>query len=79
MGKLKQALPVLSPPGKSDGRTAADLREVLNAIFYVVKTGCIWRSLTPDFLCWQTVYGYFNRLSKNSTWEAVNSLFVKKI
>ena len=56
-------------------RAPADIREVINAVFYVVKTGC---SLPHDFPCWQTVCGYFSRWSKEGTWEAVNCFLVKE-
>ena len=39
-------------------------REILNAIFYVVKTGCPWRYLPKDLPPWQAVYGYFRRWSQ---------------
>jgi putative transposase len=77
--KFKQALPVVKTASKQGGRPAAELKEVINAIFYVVKTGCSWRSLPHDFPCWQTVYGYFNRWSKDGTWEWINSFLVQKV
>jgi putative transposase len=52
---------------------------VINAIFYVVKTGCSWRSMPHDLPCWQTVYGYFNRWSKDGTWESIHCFFTKKL
>jgi len=36
-------------------------REVLDAILYVVKTGCQWRMLPGEFAPWQTVYYYFDQ------------------
>lgn len=77
--KFKPALPVVKSTSKSGGRPAVAIKEVLNAIFYVVKTGCSWRSLPHDFPCWQTVYGYFNGWSKDGTWESINSFLVKKM
>jgi putative transposase len=38
-----------------------DLREIMNAIFYINKTGCHWRLLPHDFAPWQTVYFYFRK------------------
>ena len=61
------------------GRPAANLREVINAIFYVVKTGCSWRSIPHDLACWQTAYGYFSGWSKDGTWEWIHSYFVQKL
>lgn len=77
--KLKQALPVVRSASKSGGRPTVAIREVINAIFYIVKTGGSWRSLPHDFPCWQTVYGYFNRWSKDGSWEDINCFLVKKI
>ena len=77
--KLKQAMPVVKTASKSGGRPVADIQEVINAILYVVKTGCSWRSLPHDFPCWQTVYGYFNRWSQDGSWESINSFLVKKL
>lgn len=71
-------MPVVKTASKAGGRPPADMREVINAVFYVVKTGCSWRSLPHDFPCWQTVYGYFSRWSKEGAWEAINCFLVKK-
>ena len=38
-----------------------DLREILNAIFYVLKSGGQWRLLPHDFPRWPTVYHYFRK------------------
>jgi putative transposase len=77
--KFKQAMPVVKTASKSGGRPAVAVKEVINAILYVVKTGCSWRSLPHDFPCWQTVYGYFNRWSQDGSWEAINGFLVKKV
>lgn len=49
-----------------------DLREIVNAIFYVLRTGCAWRLLPHDFPAWQTVYGYFRRWRDRGLWEQLN-------
>jgi putative transposase len=77
--RFKLALVEVKSAGKQGGRPAVAMQEVLNAIFYVVKTGCSWRSLPHDFPCWQTVYGYFNQWSKDGTWESINSYLVQKV
>jgi len=48
------------------------LREILNAIFYLVRAGCQWRNLPHDFPPWQTVYGYFRRWRAQGVWEQQN-------
>lgn len=47
-------------------------REILNAIFYVTKNGCVWRALPHDFPPWQSVYHYFRLWSINGVWERLN-------
>jgi putative transposase len=48
-------------------------REILNAVFYVLKTGCQWRLLPHDFpRTWPTVYHYFSRWHIDGTWERIN-------
>jgi putative transposase len=49
-----------------------DMREILNAIFYVLRSGCAWRMLPHDFPAWQTVYGYFWRWRRAGLWERMN-------
>ena len=48
------------PAPKATGRPKThSAREILNAIFYVVRGGCAWRLLPHDFPPWKTVYHYF--------------------
>ncbi|MYE53725.1 MAG: transposase [Chloroflexi bacterium] len=52
----------LLPASKPGGRPrTVDLREALNAILYVLRTGCALRMLPHDLPPWQTVYKYWNR------------------
>lgn len=46
-------------------------RSIVNAIFYVTKSGCQWRMLPQDFPPWQTVYYYFKQWCLAGTWETV--------
>lgn len=56
-----------------------EMWQILNAILYVVRTGCQWRMLPTDLPAWQTVYGYFRRWKKNGLWERINEALVKKV
>lgn len=68
-----QILDPLVPPGKSGGRPREqDMHEILNSIFYVLRSGCSWRMLPHDFPAWQTVYGYFWQWRHQGTWERMN-------
>src|SRR5215212_3557006 len=61
------------PAPKGHGRPRAhSLREILDAIFYVVRSGCQWRLLPHDFPRWPTVYWYFRKWRMDGTWERVN-------
>ncbi len=61
-------LPAAKPGGR--GRTTA-LREVLNAILYLLRTGCQWRMLPEGFPPRSTVYGYFRRFWQLGIWMRI--------
>lgn len=68
-----QLLEPLVPLAKRGGRSrSVDIREVINAIFYILRSGCAWRMLPHDFPAWQTVYGYFRAWTKAGVWEGMN-------
>jgi transposase len=46
-------------------------RAIVDAILYVVRTGCAWRQLPADFPPWQTVYWYFNRWEQDKATEKI--------
>lgn len=48
-------------------------RELLNALFYLDKTGCQWRNLPTDFAPWRTVYHYFRLWKRNGLWVAIHA------
>lgn len=47
-------------------------REILNAIFYVLRTGCQWRYLPQEFPPWKTVYTYFKKWKDQNLFEEIN-------
>jgi len=53
--------PMLPPPFLVGRKREVDLREVMNAILYLLRSGCAWRYLPHDFPQWTTVYYYFSR------------------
>jgi putative transposase len=59
-------------PNKRGRPRTHDTREILNAIFYVLRSGCPWRLLPRDFPPWCTVYHCFRRWSLDGTWERLN-------
>ena len=70
----------LIPPSKSGGRPReVNIREVLNAIFYILRAGCAWRLLPHDFPPWQTVYYYFAQWRKDGIFEQINDALRKQL
>ena len=71
-----EALEPLLPKPKSGtrkgGRPAADTREVVNALAYLLRSGTAWRLLPHDFPAWQTVYTRFRLWRLAGVWEAVH-------
>ena len=68
------------PPDKPRGRKRrVDLREVLNAVLYLLRTGCSWRMLPHDFPPWQTVYGYFYRWRDSELFVHINATLREQV
>ena len=70
----------LIPPSKHGGRPrSVNVREVLNAIFYVLWTGCQWRALPKDFPPKSTVYDYLDLWEWDGTLERLHhALYVQE-
>jgi putative transposase len=71
----------LVPEAKPGGRPRAhETRELLNAIFYVLRGGCAWRLLPHDFfLPWQTAYHYFRQWRLDGTWEQIHTALRERL
>lgn len=54
-------------------------REMLDAIFYITRTGGSWRMMPHDFPPWQAVYAYFRKLTDSGTWERINDELRSKL
>jgi len=66
------ALEALLPPEPKRGRRRKySHREMLNAIFYVLRSGCAWRMLPLEYPKWQAVYAYLRILERNGTAQRV--------
>jgi putative transposase len=66
---LAPLIPAAKPGGRS--RTT-DMRHVVNAILYVLRSGCQWRMLPQEFPPYQTVYHYFWTWRRAGVWEQMH-------
>jgi putative transposase len=60
-------------------KSRVDLRNVVNAIFYRLRTGCQWRLLPKEFENFSIVSGYWRRWNESGLWEKLNTRLREKI
>ena len=73
---------VIAPllPQPTEGRPRIwPVREILNAICYIVRSGCAWRLLPHDLPPWKTVYTQFRRWRNAGLWEQLNAALVAQV
>jgi putative transposase len=73
---LEPLLPAEAPTGRPRRHSR---RTLLNAIFYVLRTGCAWRFLPQEWPAWQTVYHYFRAWRLDGTWEHLHRLLRERL
>jgi len=65
----------LVPPAKAGGRPEKyPKRDILNALWYLARSGCAWRLLPHDFPPWPAVYHYFRAWRDDGTWQHLHDL-----
>jgi len=69
----------LVPKGKNGGRPPTDRRRVLNAIFYILRSGCSWRLLPKDYPKWQTVYGLFRKWKRRGIIRKIHDVLREEL
>lgn len=70
----------LIPAAKPGGRPRKwPMREILDAVFYLLRSGCQWRMLPREFPPWSTVHHYFRMWRLDGTWEKINAILREKI
>ncbi len=74
--RLEPHVPAAKPGGRP---RSADVREVVNAILYVLRNGVVWRALPHDFPPWKTVYHYFRAWQGDGTWEAIQAALREEV
>ena len=73
---IEPHIPLPRAPGRPRVHT---LREILNAIFYIVRSGCAWRLLPHDFPPWKTVHHYFRTWRLDGTWEKMHAALRERV
>src|SRR5687768_56621 len=70
----------LLPPGKPRGAPRqVDLREVMNTLLYISRTGCQWRFIPHDLLPKSTVWDYFKAWQEDGTWQRVTDALRRRV
>jgi putative transposase len=69
---------VAQKPGSGKKRTV-DIREILNALFYRVRTGCQWRMLPTDFPPWNHVWYYYRTWRDDEILERINTILRQEV
>src|SRR4051812_8348665 len=64
---------LLPPAATGRRRRTTDLRAVLDAIFYLLRTGCQWRLIPREFPAWGTVYHYFRTWKNVGVWGCIQA------
>jgi putative transposase len=71
--------PLLPAPAKRGRPRERDWREILNGIFYLLRSGCAWRLLPKEFGPWSTVHDYYRRWRRQGVWEQVHHTLRQKV
>jgi transposase len=71
--------PLLPAPNLIGSPRQVNLREIINAIFYLLDNGIKWRAMPHDFPPWQTVYDYYRRWVRTGRWEKINQVLAQEV
>lgn len=71
--------PYVAQKDGSGRQRTVDIREILNAIFYRVRTGCQWRMLPQEFPSWNHVWYYYSTWRNDGTFERINTLLRRAV
>jgi len=78
-GEWECLQPHIPAPNKRGRPRTHGTRKVLNAIFYVLKSGCPWRLLPKDIPPWETIYWWFGRWRTDGTFERLNAALRRRL
>src|SRR5215213_4134306 len=73
---IEPFVPAPKPRGRQRSHSP---REILNTVFYVLRSGCPWRLLPREYPPWKTVYHYFRQWRINGTFEKLNAVLRERL
>ena len=73
---IEPLIPVAEPGGR---HRSANMRQIVNGIIYLNRTGCSWRMLPHEFPPWGTVHYYYRRFRLDGTWQKVHDKLREKV
>jgi len=71
--------PLLPPPARTGRPRRHRVRTIVNAILYMLRSGCAWRLLPADWPPWKTVFHYFRKWRRDGTWERLHTLLRRRL
>ena len=71
--------PLLPPPARTGRPRRHCVRTIVNAILYMLRSGCAWRLLPADWPPWKTVFHYFRKWRRDGTWERLHTLLRRRL
>lgn len=75
-----QIIEPLIPAAKPGGRPrSVNMREIINGILYVLRSGGAWRMLPHDLPPWSTVYDYFRKWRQVNRWEQIHTVLRERL
>lgn len=78
-GQWEEIEPLIPPPKPGGRPREVDMREILNGIFYLVRSGGSWRMLPKDLPPWGTVHYYYWRFRREGLWQQINDVFREQV
>lgn len=72
---LKKYIPEIA----EGGNRKYEIREVVNGIYYVLRTGCAWEYIPHDLPHWKTCYEYFRKWSEQGIWKVIEDEIRKRL
>jgi putative transposase len=78
-GQWKMIAPLIPPAAPGGRHRSVNLREVINAVLYLNRSGCSWRMLPHEFPPWGTVHYYCRRFRLDGTWRKIHDRLRERV